>query len=314
LKLINLYVHLILIIPYNRLQLLQGIINHLSFNIMKKILVGLLSTALLCSSIAYVSCNKDPQSVSETKKKQQYQLISGTLYQFITESPASSSNPYDDYGVMHNFLVSSTRNTWDDPNATIDATYDAVVANYPNSTQLLIAYKTDVLALAQTVAADSENGLPNMISASSLSDAGKNYASGIISNMMNLDNFNTYTDYKNSILSIESSVSGNSSLTTSEKAILFKMATTARHSMLFWANHHLSDMYPGGPSTPPVATPMGIWGDIKAYVKAHKAEFAAVVADAGSYLGNVLKDPPMDDGDAAAIAAVVSLTAFIAAS
>ncbi len=208
------------------------------------------------------------------------------IQKVLTDDAENQANPFDYVGLAHNEALHATRATWTNKRSTFTNMYnDAVSFITTNYDPAVVPSKeADCYAIWSAAMADAPNYGATLVSNTNMSRTAKAYANQILTLCLNPNSTYTYADLRNSVVTVESAITNDRTLTSSEKDDLYKLASVGRYSVLYWVNE--SDGSNGGSTllrtcsapSAPVAAQAAKFD----WVKAAVADLGAIVQEIGS--------------------------------
>lgn len=247
---------------------------------------------VLLIAFAFASCQKDNAIIQGTSSSRQTSPTSvammATVPGMITASAANPQNPYDAYGQLHNALLDNTSHVWTDSASTIGDVYDAMVATNIDTIDSPIPSKNDIVSLVGNLMNNDNSSY--IISHSIISNEGVQLANSLFGILSNWKSFDSYVDFRDSVISLENTITNSSTLLQADKITLLKMASVLRFSMKFWVNYvYVNYVYsqPGSSQISPNSWFSKAWGSVKTFCKQHPVLTSTVLGDLGGITGGL---------------------------
>ncbi|WP_294210316.1 hypothetical protein [uncultured Chryseobacterium sp.] len=210
---------------------------------MKTMLKSILTVALLWSA---VSCNTNEMSDLNSSARTEIST-SGNLAAKASDNPENPLNNWEECGKKHNVILNyviTYQKTLDNSGLTNSEIADKCIMasnNYFNQKYAQDYNNTQspfTVDKIRSILNDGDNKFSNVIQGMNASDKVKAKSSELINMMYNLastDKDTEYEDVKASIVSFESSIMNDASLSQTEKDQLLQTTSIARYSSYLWS-------------------------------------------------------------------------------
>ncbi len=210
---------------------------------MKTMLKSILTVALLWSA---VSCNTNEMSDLNSSARTEIST-SGNLAVKASDNPENPLNNWEECGKKHNVILNyviTYQKTLDNSGLTNSEIADKCIVasnNYFNQKYAQDYNNTQspfTVDKIRSILNDGDNKFSNVIQGMNASDKVKAKSSELINMMYNLastDKDTEYEDVKASIVSFESSIMNDASLSQAEKDQLLQTTSIARYSSYLWS-------------------------------------------------------------------------------
>lgn len=210
---------------------------------MKTMLKSILTVALLWSA---VSCNTNEMSDLNSSARTEIST-SGNLASKASDNPENPLNNWEECGKKHNVILNyviTYQKTLDNSGLTNSEIADKCIMasnNYFNQKYAQDYNNTQspfTVDKIRSILNDGDNKFSNVIQGMNASDKVKAKSSELINMMYNLastDKDTEYEDVKASIVSFESSIMNDASLSQAEKDQLLQTTSIARYSSYLWS-------------------------------------------------------------------------------
>ncbi|WP_294279834.1 hypothetical protein [uncultured Chryseobacterium sp.] len=210
---------------------------------MKTMLKSILTVALLWSA---VSCNTNEMSDLNSSARTEIST-SGNLAAKASDNPENPLNNWEECGKKHNVILNyviTYQKTLDNSGLTNSEIADKCIMasnNYFNQKYAQDYNNTQspfTVDKIRSILNDGDNKFSNVIQGMNASDKVKAKSSELINMMYNLastDKDTEYEDVKASIVSFESSIMNDASLSQAEKDQLLQTTSIARYSSYLWS-------------------------------------------------------------------------------
>ncbi|WP_294276983.1 hypothetical protein [uncultured Chryseobacterium sp.] len=210
---------------------------------MKTMLKSILTVALLWSA---VSCNTNEMSDLNSSARTEIST-SGNLASKASDNPENPLNNWEECGKKHNVILNyviTYQKTLDNSGLTNSEIADKCIVasnNYFNQKYAQDYNNTQspfTVDKIRSILNDGDNKFSNVIQGMNASDKVKAKSSELINMMYNLastDKDTEYEDVKASIVSFESSIMNDASLSQAEKDQLLQTTSIARYSSYLWS-------------------------------------------------------------------------------
>ncbi|WP_294213285.1 hypothetical protein [uncultured Chryseobacterium sp.] len=210
---------------------------------MKTMLKSILTVALLWSA---VSCNTNEMSDLNSSARTEIST-SGNLAAKASDNPENPLNNWEECGKKHNVILNyviTYQKTLDNSGLTNSEIADKCIVasnNYFNQKYAQDYNNTQspfTVDKIRSILNDGDNKFSNVIQGMNASDKVKAKSSELINMMYNLastDKDTEYEDVKASIVSFESSIMNDASLSQAEKDQLLQTTSIARYSSYLWS-------------------------------------------------------------------------------
>lgn len=210
---------------------------------MKTMLKSILTVALLWSA---VSCNTNEMSDLNSSARTEIST-SGNLAAKASDNPENPLNNWEECGQKHNVILNyviTYQKTLDNSGLTNSEIADKCIMasnNYFNQKYAQDYNNTQspfTVDKIRSILNDGDNKFSNVIQGMNASDKVKAKSSELINMMYNLastDKDTEYEDVKASIVSFESSIMNDASLSQAEKDQLLQTTSIARYSSYLWS-------------------------------------------------------------------------------